>query len=293
MSFGTINFSVTESPEWFNDSGNSTVPMFLAYPSNTLIIVMFVSGCCGNLLALFVLFKTSKKHKWRTFNRLVGMLAIYDFLGIVALTPVTLFNYSNNLQWVGGQPLCDYFSFCMIFAGLTAVLTAGLMSTDRFLAVCFPYFYKAKMTPKIVNILMIGLFVMSFIIAGLPIAKFGENVVHSPGSWCFFDFHGRSVIQRLYSFIYASIGLIVIGMTSVFNVILIVVLGMERKKKDNQLRKFSVNSISSRTRKRNDIYFMVFLIGILLVFGVCWTPFMVSWKGFNLSVLLHLKKQIS
>ncbi|KAK3089564.1 hypothetical protein FSP39_004650 [Pinctada imbricata] len=277
MSLLYLNATIISDVDPFNASGlNETTDMFLATPSNSLIIVMFATGCFGNLLALYVLCRTSKKHKWKTFNKLVGLLAIFDFSGILAITPVTLLVYSNELKWVGGQHLCDYYSFFMIFSGLITVLTVGLMSLDRFMAVCLPYFYKVNIKPKIVNIIMIAIFLCAFLIAVLPIAHFGSNVIHEPGSWCFFDFHGVSILQRLYSYSYAFIGMFIISLTTILNIILIIYLGRERKRKDNEQRKSSVNSISNRIRKQNDIYFMVFLSGILLVFGICWTPFMIG-----------------
>ena len=260
-----------------NFSLNTTSPsdMFLSSPSSATVISMFVCGVLGNLLAIFVLVRTSKRHKWKNFYRLVGALSVTDLFGILASTPLVLVNYLNDIKWVGGQPTCDYFAFILIFAGLTTIFFISFMSLERFLAVCCPYFYKRNISAQRVNIITVLLYVLSATIAVLPILGFGENVHHFPGSWCFFDFFGQSTLQRIYSYLYASTGITLISMTSVFNIILIVTLAREVRRKELQERHASINSASSRRRRKNDIYLMVFLTAILIVFGICYFPLMV------------------
>lgn len=254
---------------------SNTTNMFLSAPSSATVISMFVCGVLGNLLAIFVLVRTSKRHKWKNFYRLVGALSITDLFGILASTPLVLVNYLNNFEWVGGQPTCDYFAFILIFAGLTTIFFISFMSLERFLAVCCPYFYKRNISEQRVNTITALLYLLSITIAVLPILGFGENVNHFPGSWCFFNFHGQSTLQYIYSYLYASTGIVLIFMTAAFNIILIVTLAREIRRKDLQERKCSVNSASSRRRRRNDIYLMVFLSAILIVFGICYSPLMV------------------
>lgn len=127
---------------------SNTTNMFLSAPSSATVISMFVCGVLGNLLAIFVLVRTSKRHKWKNFYRLVGALSITDLFGILASTPLVLVNYLNNFEWVGGQATCDYFAFILIFAGLTTIFFISFMSLERFLAVCCPYFYNGTSASK-------------------------------------------------------------------------------------------------------------------------------------------------
>jgi prostaglandin E receptor 4 len=60
-------------------------------------------------------------------------LAFNDLLGTTATSPIVLLVYSKG-RWIGGQPLCDYFSFILIFAGLVTVFIIGAMALDRFMA---------------------------------------------------------------------------------------------------------------------------------------------------------------
>ncbi|XP_061175714.1 prostaglandin E2 receptor EP4 subtype-like [Saccostrea echinata] len=256
-------------------NASNTTDMFLSTPSSATVISMFVCGVFGNLLAIFVLVKTSKRHKWKNFYRLVGVLSITDLFGILASTPLVLINYLNNFKWIGGQPTCDYFSFILIFAGLSTIFFISFMSLERFLAVCCPYFYKRQVTKEKVNTVTVLLCLLSAAIAVMPILGFGKNVHHFPGSWCFFDFFGQSTLQNIYSYLYASTGILLISLTAVFNIILVVTLAREIHRKELQDRKSSFNSVSSRRRKRNDIYLMVFLMAILIVFGICYSPLMV------------------
>jgi H+/Cl- antiporter ClcA len=73
-------------------------------------IIGFTLGVFGNVLALLVLVKSAKRHKWKVFYKMITTLAIVDLIGILTTSPIVIAVYSNHLQWVGGQGLCNYFS---------------------------------------------------------------------------------------------------------------------------------------------------------------------------------------
>ena len=77
---------------------------------------------------------------------------------------------------MGGQPLCDYFSFMMIFAGLATVLVVGCMALERFLAILHPYAYERHVAPERVKCVLAGVWVVAALISCLPLLKVGTCV---------------------------------------------------------------------------------------------------------------------
>jgi prostaglandin E receptor 4 len=198
----------------------------------------------------------------------------YVQVGTLATSPVTLLVYANERNWVGGQAMCDYFSFMMIFAGFATVFIIGAMALDRFIAIQHPYFYSAKMTAGRAIYIILSLWIFAFFIACLPLAGIGRNVIHFPGTWCFFSFTGKSVREQLFTYTYTSIGLLVIAMTALCNITVITLLVKMRKK----AAKMMPSIAASRSRRHHDseLQMMILLLGIVLIFCTCWVPLMVS-----------------
>jgi hypothetical protein len=99
-------------------------------------------GIFGNVLALFVIVKTANLHKWKVFYKMITTLAVIGLTGILTTSPIVLSVYINKLQWVGGQPMCDFISFMLIFSGLTTCLIISVMAIDRYIAISHPIKYR-------------------------------------------------------------------------------------------------------------------------------------------------------
>ncbi|XP_033739223.1 prostaglandin E2 receptor EP4 subtype-like [Pecten maximus] len=139
-------------------TGNETNHKLIQdYYSVIPIALMLVAGVTGNILAIVLLHKTSEKHKWRVFYRLVFVLVVFDLLGLIGQLPIMIIIYANNMQWIGGQPLCDFMAFTSIYTGMTSAMFAAAMSLDRFLAIWFPYSYNRTFSSRRANLTMIRL----------------------------------------------------------------------------------------------------------------------------------------
>jgi prostaglandin E receptor 4 len=223
------------------------------------------------VIAILVLFKTSKRHKWNVFYRFVTALAITDLFGIITTSPVAFAVYDNNLQWVGGKPLCHYLSFMLIFSGIATVLFVGAMALDRYLAILHPFKYNMSARYTIVNVVMFGIWLFSAFVACLPLVGFGENVKQFPATWCFFNFFGNNIKDAIYAYFYSALGLGTILMTAILNIC--VIAGLISGKRSMARRG---SRTSRNARARTDIYIAIFLVAIFVVFTVCWAPFLVS-----------------
>lgn len=264
----TLNGSSTISYLMFT---NATVKSLLPKPSPVPSAVTFTLGVAGNIIAIFFLFKSSEQHKWNIFYRFVAALAITDLFGILTTSPVAFAVYDNNLEWVGGEYLCHYLSFMLTFAGLATVIFVGAMALDRYLAILHPFKYNQWKKKVFVNFFIGGIWLGSAFVSCLPLMGLGHNIKQFPGTWCFFNFFGETVEDKIYSYFYASLGLGIIIMTAILNILVIIALTHGKR---SHTRRGSISSRS--TRARTDIYITVFLVAIFVTFAMCWAPFMVS-----------------
>ncbi|XP_041357783.1 prostaglandin E2 receptor EP4 subtype-like [Gigantopelta aegis] len=235
----------------------------------TVPLLMFISGIVGNVLALMVLCRSNRDHRRNVFFRLVGGLACTDLFGILALSPVTICVYANGRKWIGGQPLCHYFSFFMIFAGIATVSIVGVMAFERYVAILQPYSYNTKFTPGKVIYILVTVWILSAFVACLPFLGLGRNVLHFPGTWCFFDYHGNGLTDKIFTYLYTFFGLFVIGVTAICNTAVMFVLVRMR----HLVKK--LNKHGSHAQVDNEAHMIILLAGIILVFATCYAPLMV------------------
>ena len=236
--------------------------------SLTVPALMFASGVFGNVLAIIVLLRSSRDHKRTVFYRLVGALACTDLFGTCATSPITLAVYANKFKWVGGEPLCQYESFMLIFVGFSAVFIIGAMAVDRFVAILCPFFYDLHVTRRRAVYGIMGLWGFAAFLGLLPIFGLGKNVKQFPGTWCFFTFVSSELKNQIFAYMYSCIGLSVILMTACFNVLVTLTLLKMRR-----------NAVSVGNVKRHDseLQMMVLLLGIIITFATCWCPFLVGY----------------
>ncbi|OWF42134.1 prostaglandin E2 receptor EP4 subtype-like [Mizuhopecten yessoensis] len=249
------------------------------------VVMMLLFGGTGNILALILLIYTSRKHKWRTFYRLVMALAVSDFVGLVGPLPVSISAYVNNKNWMGGQPVCDFMSFSFIFAGMTSAMLAAAMSLDRFLAVWFPFFYSNRLSERRGNLTMVGIFTFAFLLACMPLMGVNGNVHQFPGTWCFFNQFAIEAGGQFFSYLYACLGIGMVGIMLVLNTLVIVVLTRRRGLRSNK----EAGGVTSQTRRTSDVYNVIFLVVLMLVFTICWLPLMVRII-INQSALGHIDR---
>ncbi|KAK0069379.1 prostaglandin E2 receptor EP4 subtype [Biomphalaria pfeifferi] len=216
------------------------------------------------------------------FYHLVKALAIMDLFGIVASSPVTMVVYAQGgVLKTGGMPLCDYFSFILVMAGNATVFIVLVMGIERFLVTKFPFQYSKLVTPFTVNMSIAVVWLSSVLIAILPIVGMGRNVERYPNTWCFFDDRGTDVGGQMLSYFYAIIGLLSIAITIVLNLIVIQHLWRMRRSRLSTSIKLK-DSSPEATRKRfhyrldSETRMVIFLMAIIVVFTVCYAPWMVS-----------------
>ncbi|XP_052718062.1 prostaglandin E2 receptor EP4 subtype-like [Crassostrea angulata] len=250
--------------ESFNISDNSnSTDKTVVSESIVPPILQYFFGVSGNLIAMILLCRSSGRHKWKPFYRLVGCLAITDFCGIALVYPAVMVRYISGFTFDFPKELCEFVSFWFSFSFLSSALIVSAMSFDRFLAVSFPLLYRVSKVKR-TNLILIVIWLFSACISSLNLVGVGSVKNFYPGSWCFLDFASKGKLERINTFIYSITGLLILLTTIFLNIA--VVFSVRRRPKFSD---------SDRKRRRNEIFIIVFLFLIVTLFSICWIPFMV------------------
>ncbi|XP_062578507.1 prostaglandin E2 receptor EP4 subtype-like [Saccostrea cucullata] len=232
--------------------------------------MQFGLGVIGNLIALVVLVKSAKSHKWRPFYRLVGGLALTDGGGILLVYPTVMVRYATDFTYDFPVHLCNYSSFIYTFTLISSAMIVCAMSVDRFMAILYPFIYNTEGKERRTNIMLISIWITGTFISCLQLMGLGSSFNYYPGSWCFLNFVGTTTLDRANSYIYSLFGLAILALTISLN--FIVIVSVCRGMKSNI-------KVTAKRRRKNDIFIVIFLLIIVTVFGVCWTPLMFTILG--------------
>eukprot|EP00063_Salmo_salar_P042403 XP_014017238.1 PREDICTED: prostaglandin E2 receptor EP4 subtype-like isoform X3 [Salmo salar] len=178
---------------------NNTVAGRIMIP--TIPSIMFIFGVVGNVIAIVVLCKSRKEQKETTFYTLVCGLAVTDLLGTLLASPVTIATYVKG-SWPGGEPLCQYFGFIMLFFSLAGLSIICAMSVERYLAINHAYFYNDYVDQRLAGMTLLAIYISNVLFCALPSMGLGQVKKQYPQTWCFIEW--RSNVQVFLNQIYKT-----------------------------------------------------------------------------------------
>lgn len=253
-------------------SGRTMVP--------TIPSIMFIFGVVGNIIAIVVLCKSRREQKETTFYTLVCGLAVTDLLGTLLASPVTIATYVKG-AWPGGEPLCQYFGFTMLFFSLAGLSIICAMSVERYIAINHAYFYNDYVDQRLAALTLLGIYVSNALFCALPSMGFGLVKEQYPKTWCFLEWRSNRTSDAAYSFTYAGLSSVLILATVICNVLVCAALiRMHRR----YVRRMSLGTdpqrnMDPRRRARSfsrlagaEIQMVILLIGTSVVILVCSIP---------------------
>lgn len=234
--------------------------------------MMFASVFFGNLLALIVLLNSNKEQKRTIFYRLVAGLTITDLIGTSLTSPVVITVYIER-RWIGGEYLCSYFGFVMILAGFSTMTIVCAMSIERIVCIRHPYIYYTRLSKKHATIILITCWMLSGLIASLPLMGFGKFVRKYPGTWCYFDYYSKESIHIAFNYFISILAMSIIITTISCNLTVIYTI-LKSRQKQGILRKDDGTSRSSHgaSKRYAECQMLILLVGITVVFSACYTP---------------------
>lgn len=250
----------------------------------TIPVIMFIFGVVGNVIAIVVLRKSRKEQKETTFYTLVCGLAVTDLLGTLLASPVTIATYVKG-AWPGGETLCHYSGFILLFFSLAGLSIICAMSVERYLAINHAYFYNHYVDQRVAGLTLAGIYVSNALFCALPSMGLGSVVRQHPGTWCFIDWHNNSSsTNATFSYMYASFSSLLILATVICNVLVCAALIMMHKR---FVRRTSLGTDQARVaemrRRRSfarlagaEIQMVIVLIATSIVVLICSIPLVVS-----------------
>lgn len=198
--------------------GTNTSSSLIPNSPVTIPAVMFIFGVVGNLVAIVVLCKSRKEQKETTFYTLVCGLAVTDLLGTLLVSPVTIATYMKG-QWPGGQPLCEYSTFILLFFGLSGLSIICAMSIERYLAINHAYFYSHYVDKRLAGLTLFAVYASNVLFCALPNVGLGSSRLQYPDTWCFIDWTTNVTAHAAFSYMYAGFSSFLILATVLCNVL--------------------------------------------------------------------------
>ncbi|KAJ7993942.1 hypothetical protein DPEC_G00259910 [Dallia pectoralis] len=183
----------------------------------TIPSIMFIFGLVGNVIAIVVLCKSRKEQKETTFYTLVCGLAITDLLGTLLASPVTIATYVKG-SWPGGDPLCQYFGFILLFFSLSGLSIICVMSIERYLAINHAYFYYDYVDQRLASLTLLSIYISNALFCALPSMGLGQVKKQYPQTWCFIEWRSNISTDAAFSYMYAGFSSILILVTVICNV---------------------------------------------------------------------------
>ncbi|XP_056138416.1 prostaglandin E receptor 4 (subtype EP4) a [Lampris incognitus] len=246
----------------------------------TIPSVMFIFGVVGNVIAIVVLCKSRKEQKETTFYTLVCGLAVTDLLGTLLASPVTIATYVKG-SWPGGDLLCQYFGFTMLFFSLAGLSIICAMSIERYIAINHAYFYNDYVDQRLAGLTLVAIYISNALFCALPGMGFGQVKKQYPQTWCFIEWRSNVSSDAAFSYMYAGFSSILILLTVICNVL---VCGALIRMHRLFVRRLSLGtdvgrSVDPRRRGRSfghlagaEIQMVILLIGTSAVVLICSIP---------------------
>ncbi|XP_075941946.1 prostaglandin E receptor 4 (subtype EP4) b [Anarhichas minor] len=245
----------------------------------TIPSIMFIFGVVGNVIAIVVLRISRKEQKETTFYTLVCGLAVTDLLGTLLASPVTIATYMRG-EWPGGDPLCQYSGFILLFFFLVQLSIVLAMSVERYLAINHAYFYNEYVNQKLAALTLLAIYISNIVFCALPSLGFGKVTLQKPETWCFIDWQNNNTTVAAFNLMYAGVNSVIVLATVICNVMVCGALILMHKR---FIRRTSLGTdqrrIAELRRRRSfrrlagaEIQMVILLIATSAVVLICSIP---------------------
>ncbi|XP_076046383.1 uncharacterized protein LOC143028333 isoform X2 [Oratosquilla oratoria] len=254
-------------------------------PGATIVspIILSFMGVTGQLAALYILHRTTRRQNARTvFYVMLCTLIWTDFFGKITTTPPAILAYALG-SWTGGLPLCYYHGYIMMVITMVTHLLVSSMALERFLGIRHTYMYNRILTLSRAKFLLVGIWVFSLLFCALPMLDVGEYALQYPGTWCYLSLHPCSTTplrHLLYANTFALFNVVCLVFLVFCNVVVVGTLLKMRMFR----YKFSPSKSCQphRTSKQRELEVEMVIVLVVLTF-----VFTVSWAPLDLRVFLN------
>lgn len=223
-----------------------------------LVALYWITAGTANTLNVIIMAKLS--YHFPTWpNLTICLLSVADFVTVMAgLLPTVVATAWKRPLLCEYPELCDFQGFFLTMTFLASFCMLGLISFDRFTAICCPFWYNrhiARNRPLAYKSLLIVagvLFLFCSLAASVTFLLGHRMVVYYPGWYCFFNWRGDDWATYIPCGVHASVSTLVVLVLGVFTSgIIVAVVRMKRNaeglKNCGRSRPRRVRGVDSRT----------------------------------------------
>lgn len=223
---------------------------------------------------------------------LIFSLACADLAKGLFPVPMTVGVYMGWWKLTEESFGCKLFAWTGFTTNSGAMLVLTLMSCDRYIAICWPFEYKSRITLQKVCYIVAGLYIYAGIHSLLPVLGIGDVSSFQKDSFCHFDFDSTDKGNKAY-----SIYILVLG----FSMLVVVVFCYSRSMckvrgliHRSQRRMFAMTKSKSQCKQdaainRMNYMFARMMLVLMISFLISWLLFMVSSVLIFLALVLKFK----
>lgn len=257
---------------------NLQVGMTIAY------VIIFVISLIGNLLMIYVTFKTP--HLRTTTNLLVANMAVADLMiTFFAMPYCVMYLYLQNIWIAGiiGDITCKVVQYCLALSIAASILTHVLIAIDRFFYIVFPF--KRVTFIKNSKISYSFIWCSSFIFMSPYLVVYGSVQFPNGNSYCTVEFDFLYLLQVYFCIVF--ILLYVIPLLFIATMYAFVCRKLWRHKVPGLCSNTAVQKREAHNRKT-----VKMLIILVTAFALCWLPahvmHLLTYFWYELSVPLEV-----
>ena len=163
--------------------------LFLAIGTIFSAFITVVVNCVAAYYLL--IFKKSSFNRKQYNNFLMGLQAVMGIcLALTGYTWTAVAHFAG--EWPAGNVGCSLATFCLLFFGTMTVMITLVMSAERFIAMCIPFYYEVLINFRKIVIAVSYITVHAAALATLPIVLDAVELTKQPIAVCLYSLSTRS-----------------------------------------------------------------------------------------------------
>ena len=264
--------------EWTNGSeetgGSGVAPSFIIAIQSGWYSFIFTLGFIGNLyVILTVQLRTLRKSATNVF---IVNLAVSDLLVLLLCLPQSYI--TDYFSWPFGKLGCRLlFPLSEVFFTVS-ILTLTVITIERHRAIVHPF--KSKCGPKLAKGVLVFVWIVSYLVVGLPLTFIIDLAESEPGSYhC--QMHWPSTAYRQFHTIFIALVVMVPLLIIAYSYAMIIST-MRKQSRRIKKRNSNTSSIGSASSYLYDMHkldenkkLVKLLVLLVVVFWICMTPLVI------------------
>ena len=149
----------------------------------TLWVVIMLMAIVGNSLVCYVIYYTRSLRRLKT-NQFIASLAVSDLMIGIFLVPIRIYSTARTGGFCLSKTLCHLYMTMDNICFVASITNLLVITTDRFIAIDWPYMYQDIMTKVRCRTAIIVVWVYAVIMGGLANVKWEEHPSDTPDDVC-------------------------------------------------------------------------------------------------------------